>query len=243
MIKFSVLLIGALLIGITKAGFGGGAGLIVGPMLMLVFPAKESLGMMLPLLFACDVVSLFFYWRKWDKLNIIFIVPGAVVGIGIGSIFLGRFDDRILAKMIGITAIGFALLQILRHQLMRRNKQFKTQLWQGISVGAATGFFSTVAHLGGVLTMMFLLVQQLENQVFVATAALIYFSINLFKIPVYLKLNVMNTKILLRILPFLPLIAVGTMLGVYLNRRTSAKMFSRIILTIVFLTGIRLILK
>ncbi|MEC7866691.1 MAG: TSUP family transporter, partial [Candidatus Poribacteria bacterium] len=68
MIKFSVLLIGALLIGITKAGFGGGAGLIVGPMLMLVFPAKESLGMMLPLLFACDVVSLFFYWRKWDKL-------------------------------------------------------------------------------------------------------------------------------------------------------------------------------
>jgi len=199
--------------------------------------------MMLPLLFACDVVSLFFYWRKWDKLNIIFIVPGAVVGIGIGSIFLGRFADRILAKMIGITAIGFALLQILRHQLMRRNKQFKPQLWQGISVGAATGFFSTVAHLGGVLTMMFLLVQQLENQVFVATAALIYFSINLFKIPVYLKLNVMNTKILLRILPFLPLIAVGTMLGVYLNRRTSAKMFSRIILTIVFLTGIRLILK
>ena len=156
---------------------------------------------------------------------------------------MGRFDDRILAKMIGITAIGFALLQILRHQLMRRNKQFKTQLWQGILVGVATGFFSTVAHLGGVLTMMFLLVQQLENQVFVATAALIYFSINLFKIPVYLKLNVMNTKILLRILPFLPLIAVGTMLGVYLNRRTSAKMFSRIILTIVFLTGIRLILK
>ena len=243
MIKFSVLLIGALLIGITKAGFGGGAGLIVGPMLMLVFPAKESLGMMLPLLFVCDVVSLFFYWRKWDKLNIAFIIPGAVVGIGIGSIFLGRFDDRILAKMIGITAIGFALLQILRHQLMQRKEQFRTQPWLGILVGAFTGFFSTVAHLGGVLTMMFLLAQQLENQVFVATAALIYFSINLFKIPVYLKLNIITTQILLRILPFLPLITVGTMLGVYLNRRTSAKMFTKIILTIVFLTGIRLILK
>ena len=243
MIKFSVLLIGALLIGITKAGSGGGAGLIVGPMLMLVFPAKESLGMMLPLLFVCDVVSLFFYWRKWDKLNIAFIIPGAVVGIGIGSIFLGRFDDRILAKMIGITAIGFALLQILRHQLMQRKEQFRTQPWLGILVGAFTGFFSTVAHLGGVLTMMFLLAQQLENQVFVATAALIYFSINLFKIPVYLKLNIITTQILLRILPFLPLTAVGTMLGVYLNRRTSAKMFTKIILTIVFLTGIRLILK
>ncbi|MEC8842112.1 MAG: sulfite exporter TauE/SafE family protein, partial [Candidatus Poribacteria bacterium] len=154
MIKFSVLLIGALLIGITKAGFGGGAGLIVGPMLMLVFPAKESLGMMLPLLFVCDVVSLFFYWRKWDKLNIAFIIPGAVVGIGIGSIFLGRFDDRILAKMIGISAIGFALLQILLNQLIQRKKQFGTQPWLGILVGAATGFFSTVAHLGGVLTMM-----------------------------------------------------------------------------------------
>ena len=243
MIKFSVLLIGALLIGITKAGFGGGAGLIVGPMLMLVFPAKESLGMMLPLLFVCDVVSLFFYWRKWDKLNIAFIIPGAVVGIGIGSIFLGRFDDQILAKMIGITAIGFALLQILRHQLMQRKEQFRTQPWLGILVGAFTGFFSTVAHLGGVLTMMFLLAQQLENQVFVATAALIYFSINLFKIPVYLKLNIISTQILLRILPFLPLIAVGTMLGVYSNRRTSAKMFTKIILTIVFLTGIRLIFK
>jgi uncharacterized membrane protein YfcA len=145
--------------------------------------------------------------------------------------------------MIGITAIGFALLQILRHQLMQRKEQFRTQPWPGILVGAFTGFFSTVAHLGGVLTMMFLLAQQLENQVFVATAALIYFSINLFKIPVYLKLNIITTQILLRILPFLPLIAVGTMLGVYLNRRTSAKMFTKIILTIVFLTGIRLILK
>ena len=243
MIEFSVLLIGALLIGITKAGFGGGAGLIVGPILMQVFPAKESLGMMLPLLFVCDVVSLFFYWRKWDKRNIAFIVPGAVAGIGIGSIFLGRLNDQILAKMVGITAIGFALLQILRHQLTRRNKQFKIQPWIGILVGAATGFFSTVAHLGGVLTMMFLLAQQLKNQTFVATAALIYFSINFFKIPVYMKLNVMNTRILLRIIPFLPLIAVGTALGFYLNRRASAKMFTRIILTIVFLTGIKLILK
>ena len=126
---------------------------------------------------------------------------------------------------------------------MQRKEQFRTQPWLGILVGAFTGFFSTVAHLGGVLTMMFLLAQQLENQVFVATAALIYFSINLFKIPVYLKLNIITTQILLRILPFLPLIAVGTMLGVYLNRRTSAKMFTKIILTIVFLTGIRLILK
>ena len=243
MIKFSVLLIGTLLIGITKAGFGGGAGLIVGPMLMLIYPTKESLGMMLPLLFICDIVSLFFYWRKWDKLNIAFIVPGAVVGIGIGSIFLGRFDDRILAKMIGITAIGFALLQILQHQRLKGKEQFKTQPGLGILVGAATGFFSTIAHLGGVLTMMFLLSQNLKNQVFVATATLIYFSVNLLKIPVYIKLNVMNAQILLRILPFFPLIAIGATLGFYLNHRTSAKAFSKIILTIVFLTGIKLILK
>ena len=55
MIKSLLLNLSALLVGLTKAGFGGGSGLVVGPILLQVFPAKETIGMMLPLLFACDI--------------------------------------------------------------------------------------------------------------------------------------------------------------------------------------------
>jgi hypothetical protein len=241
-IEFFVLCFAALLIGITKAGFGGGTGVVIGPILALMFPAKETVGLMLPMLFLCDIASLFPYWRKWDNRNVAVLMPGAVIGIVIGSFALGIVDDQTLARTIGGMAMIFALLQIYRDWKLRTAKPFMPQVWHGTLAGLGTGFVSTLSHVGGVLTTMYLIPQRMDNVRFVGTTTAVYFLVNLCKIPAYVKLNMVNLNVLQRDLPLFPLVLVGTWLGVYLNRRVPSAWFSKVVLAIVLVTGVKLLM-
>ncbi len=53
-----------LFIGVAKAGFGGGLGMLVTPLCVLAFGPKTAIGVLLPLLCAGDVFSLYHYWRR-----------------------------------------------------------------------------------------------------------------------------------------------------------------------------------
>ena len=109
-----VLYLAALLIGLSKAGFGGGTGILVTPMLASILPAKEAVGLMLPLLFATDIMALVHYWGKWNRRNVLFLVPGALVGILIGTMILGIIPDIYLKKFIGAMACIFGIFQGVR---------------------------------------------------------------------------------------------------------------------------------
>lgn len=242
-LQYAALGFSALFIGVSKAGFGGGTGLLTGPLLALLFPAKESVGLMLPLLFACDLASLYAYWRKWDSRNVMVIMPGAVVGIIIGTLALDSVSDFLLAKTIGAMAVCFGCLQIYRQRFRSTDSAFEPRWWHGLLTGFGTGFISTLSHVGGVLTTMYLIPQRLDSERFVGTTTLIYFLVNLCKIPSYLMLGMIDGDVIRRDLWLFPIVIAGTALGVYLNRRVPGIWFSRAVLAIVLITGITLLVK
>jgi len=92
----SLLLAGfaVLFIGVAKAGFGGGLGMLVTPLCVLAFGPKAAIGILLPLLCAGDAFSLYHYWRKWRAENLKFLLPGTVVGVVIGVQLVGQFSPR-----------------------------------------------------------------------------------------------------------------------------------------------------
>jgi uncharacterized membrane protein YfcA len=235
--------VAALLIGVSKAGFGGGTGILVGPILALVFQGKEAIALMLPLLFACDLASVYFYWRQWDWQNVIGLLPGAAVGILLGSLVLDALSDQMLAQCIGIMAISFAVLQLGRSWFARSAKPLQPRFWLSTLIGLGTGFVSTLSHVGGILTSMYLLAQGLDNQRFVGTTTAVYFLINLGKFPVFFAQGLLGEAIWLRDLPMFPVVFAGTALGAYLNRRVSAEWFSRVVLAFVLVTGIMLLIQ
>ena len=105
--EYIILYLCALMIGVTKAGFGGGTGLIVTPLLASIMPAKEAVGLMLPLLFTTDIFAMFHYFGKWDKKNVLALLPGALIGILIGTLILKDLSDIHLRKSIGVIACIF----------------------------------------------------------------------------------------------------------------------------------------
>ena len=81
--------LGVMLVGISKAGFGGGLGMLTTPLCVLAFSAEGkaptfAIGVLLPLLCAGDAFSIFHYWGKWERRNLKYLLPGVVVGVVVG---------------------------------------------------------------------------------------------------------------------------------------------------------------
>ena len=59
-------LLGVFLIGLSKAGFAAGLGMLSTPLMAQAVPARTAIGTILPLLCLADVFALVVYWRRWD---------------------------------------------------------------------------------------------------------------------------------------------------------------------------------
>jgi uncharacterized membrane protein YfcA len=228
-------------IGISKAGFGGGVGILVTPVVALVFPPTEAIGILLPLLSAGDAFSLYHYWGKWEKSNVRYLIPGTFVGIVCGIGLIGILSDRYLGQAIGVICIVFVLFQWIREYVHNGLETYKPRQWHGNICGLFAGITSTIAHAAGSVVSIFLLPQRLDKEIFVGTTVLVFAIINWMKLPFFIWKGLIHRHTLLMDLCFLPLIPVGVWLGVWMNRRLPAKHFTHIIYVIVLLTGIELL--
>ena len=118
----STILIAALavlFIGLSKAGFGGGLGMLTTPLCVFAFGPKQAIGILLPLLCAGDAFSLYHYWGKWERRNLKFLLPGVVIGVVIGVQLIGRFSARELNIAIGLLAVAFVVFQFVKEIIFR----------------------------------------------------------------------------------------------------------------------------
>ena len=68
------------LVGIGKAGFGGGVGVIATPLMALAMGERAAIGVLLPVLCACDAFSVMHYYKHWDRRSVALLMPGALLG-------------------------------------------------------------------------------------------------------------------------------------------------------------------
>jgi uncharacterized membrane protein YfcA len=231
----------ALFIGVSKAGFGGGLGVLTTPLCALAFPPKIALGILLPLLCAGDLFSLYHYWGKWEKRNLLYLLPGAVVGVVVGVHFVGHFSPRQLNIAIGVIAVTFVLFHVLRERIFRAEGAFAPTQKFGIPCGILTGITSSFAHGAGPVVSMFLVPQRLPKEIFVGTMVLTFTCVNWIKVPFFTANGVITWATFKQSLVFFPLMPLGVWLGVWLNRRCSEGWFARVVLIALFLSGLQLI--
>ena len=251
--RLAFAIVAVLFIGISKAGFGGGLGLLTTPLAVLTFGSKDAIGIILPLLCAGDAFSLWNYWRKWDARNLRFLLPGVIVGIIIGVQLIGRFSARELNIAIGCIAVAFVLFQLVKEKIFRAEGTFAPNHRIGVPIGIASGITSTFAHGAGPIISMFLIPQRLSKEVFVATNVLIFTYVNWLKmpffcidrsqinLPVFAPQSLITRHTLFTSLVFFPLVPLGVWLGVWMNKRISERAFLKVVYTFLFVTGLELI--
>ncbi len=234
-----------MLVGIAKAGFGGGVGMVATPLMALTISVTDAAAILLPLLIVADIFSIRHYYNQFDLRSIKLMVPGAWVGVLIGGLLFRYFGnpehEGILRVGLGVLSLVFVLYQFTRARLAGLLAKSNPPDYAGVLFGSAAGFTSTLAHAGGPPATMYLLPQKFPRQIFVGTNVVFFFILNLSKLPVYGYLGLLRIGNLATILILAPLALLGVTLGIWLNKRFSEVWFDRVIYVGLLFTGIELI--
>ena len=76
------------------------------PLLAMAFPAKASVGLLLPILIFADLFSVGYYRRHGQWQHLVKLLPWAVVGIGVGYLILSKIDSQTLKPLIGFVVLA-----------------------------------------------------------------------------------------------------------------------------------------
>ena len=238
---YMMLAVGGFLVGVMRAGFGGGVGVVAAPIMALVIPAKLTLGVILPLSLATDVISVRYYWGHWVGKHVKALLPGMVVGVLLGGGVLDLIPEEWFRRILGGLACLFAVLQVLKDRILTDVKP--PGYWARFGVGIVLGVVSSLIHAGGVVLMLYLLPQGLSGRTFVATAWLFGVILNVMKLVVYLSLDIITPQTLMMDVWLLPALVLGALVGIVMNKRLSPMWFNRIVLVLVLGIGLKLMIS
>lgn len=239
--KIVVVLASAFLIGFSKTGLPNMIIFVI-TLLMLAFPAKESIGILLPLLLIGDGFALTYHRRNVVWRHLIVLLPWVLVGMVIGYFTLLYVTNEQLKPIIGV----IVLLMICVHFILNflgqdMQRILPSSAWFVSSMGVLAGFTTMVGNAaGGVMTVYFL-VRGLPKNELIGTGVWFYLSVNLIKFPFYLQLGIINKDILLLSFMLIPIIFIGAFVGIRLLRIIPQRLFQRLILLFATIGGIYLL--
>ena len=233
--------VGVFLIGLSKAGFATGLGMLSTPLVAQALPARVAIGVVLPLLCFADVLTLGVYWRRWDSRLVVWPLAGALLGIGAATLFVTTISELALRQSIGATGLALTVLLVVRNHF-HPHAVYRPSPWHGVLVGVAAGFSSTIAHAAGPILALYLLAQRLEKTSFVATTGLFFTVNNLLKVPPYAATGLIDAATLDLSLRYAAAVPVGIAVGWWANRHVPQRHFDAIVAGLMILTSLELLL-
>ncbi len=225
----------AFMIGLAKGGLGGTLGALATPLLALVMPADQVIGLILPILMLADIFAVSFHWRRWNTKLVLLLIPGAVVGVTIGTFFITTAPTGTLRTALGVIVLIFAMYKIFENRIQGSLK-YHPRNWHGLLAGTITGFSSALAHTGGPPVSIYLL-----PRVFIATSAIFFFLLNWIKVPYYWYAGLFNFQLLWQIAWLLPLVPIGVWVGRWGASKVDKGTFDRIITGLLVVAALLLI--
>ena len=230
----------AFMIGLAKGGLGGTLGALATPLLALVMPADQVIGLILPILMFADIFAIAFHWRRWNNMLVLLLLPGAVVGVTIGTFFITNAPTESLRTALGVIVLVFALYKIFESRL-QSSLAYHPRNWHGSLAGTITGFSSALAHTGGPPVSIYLLLQDVTPRVFIATSAIFFFLLNWIKVPYYWYAGLFNFELLAQIVWLLPLVPLGVWVGRWGAGKVDKQTFEWIITGLLVVAALLLI--
>ena len=163
---------GVFLICFMKGAFGGGFSIIGIPLLSIVMDPVTAGGLLAPLFIAMDLFALR-YWKPstWSKPDLALLVPGLVVGIGLGYLLFRVVDHRAVTIIMAVTTLTFVGLWLAGGSEVTIRPRSSPK---AVAAGLASGVTTMVAHSGGPPLAMYLLPRGLNKDVYAGTTSLFF---------------------------------------------------------------------
>jgi uncharacterized membrane protein YfcA len=235
-----LLAIAAFGIGITKSGFSG-VSMVHVILFAYVFGARESTGIVLPMLIAGDIFAMTVYGKhaNWKYVRRMF--GPAMIGLVAGWLLMFRLDEKYYRPLIGTIILGLTVLQIIRIWKEEWLADVPHARWFAWSMGILVGLTTMLANAAGPVFGLYLLAIGLPKMEFVGTAAWFFLLLNISKIPFSWSLGLIRLDTLALNAALMPLIGLGLWIGTMVVRRIPQKLFDSLILIFTGVAALRML--
>lgn len=229
-----------LVIGFSKTAIGGLASIAIA-IFASVMPAKESTAAILLLLITGDLVAVWHYRHAdWSLLRR--LIPGILPGLGLGALFLAVVDDTTLRRGIGVLLLVLAGLQLLLKWLSPE-RALGTSYAAGLGTGIAAGFTTMTANAAGAIMTLYLVAQVVDKRRFLGTGAVLFFGVNVTKVPFSVGLGLMHWDTVRLSLLLAPAVLLGAWIGLHTAKRLSQLHFDRAVLAATVVSALALVIR
>lgn len=181
---------------------------------------------------ASNLSKIILFKKGVDKKLLLTMGIPALIFVGLGAL-LSKFINVSVAELIMA-----CFLIILSSTLLIKEITIKPTLTNSISGGILSGFLAGLIGTGGAIRGLTLTAFNLEQQAFIATSAIIDLGVDgtrsiIYAFNGYVHLHDLYLILLLFIVSF-----IGTWIGKILLNHVSEKIFKRIVLSLILITGI-----
>lgn len=240
--QVAIVILCAIFIGVSKTGLPT-LGVLVVATMATIFPARESIGIVLPMLITADIIAVTYYRKSVNWKTLFSLIPWVLGGIIAGYILLYTIvASRPIEIILGVIIISLVAIQLVRFRWGADllNAMPQSKVFVGV-MGTLAGFTTMVGNAAGPIMAVFLIAIALPKREFIGTGAWFFLSVNLIKVPMYGHLGLITGETILfnawLVLPIL----MGTFLGIRFLPLIPQKHFNIIILILAAIGGIRLL--
>lgn len=209
------------MIAFSKGAFGGGGASLGVPLLSFIMDPVSAAIVVAPLISFMDLfVVQSFGTQSWSKPDLKTLIPGLLIGLGLGYLLVSEVDARIVGIVIG----GVTLL-FVGHWFLFARRQISGAMAPNVPLsllaGTASGFSTFIAHAGGPPITMYLIRRGLDKAAFVGTMAAFFTLGNLLKLGPYGLLMAHKPATAAAALLLAPIVPLGVKIGVVAHHRFS----------------------
>lgn len=240
-IFYVVLAVAALMVGMGKGGFGVAFAALATPLLAMILPVDKVLALMLVVQMVADVFAVGAHWKRWDHRLVITLLPGALAGVTIGTVFITAVSAQALRTTLAVVILLFTLYKVFERSLLR-GVAYRPRPWHSPLAGGISGFTSAVANNGGPPVTIYLLLHNLQPRTFIATTAIFFLLLNYIKLPFYLYAGLFDWALLRSALWILPLAPIGVWIGKAFVLRVNKELYERVILLFLVISALLVLL-
>lgn len=239
--QWVLLYVGAMISGFSKTGIPGISILSVS-IFALVLPARESTGVVLPMLIFADMFAYFVYRKNLEWRRVGRLLPGALVGLALGWLALGHVNNQQASRLIGVIVALMLGLHVWRRARQAADDTTPPPAWFGPFIGVFAGITTMVANAAGPVMTLYLLAMRLPKLEFLGTSAAFFLLINWIKVPFIAQLGLITPATLTLNLYLLPAVALGALLGRPIVQRVNQRIFENVALVLAAAAAARLLL-
>ena len=236
----AIALAGAFCLGVAKTGFPGLA--IVNVLIVAeLFGAKNSVGIILPLLIVCDLIvyPLFRKYASWRQVWP--LIPVIMIGVVIGYFLLDNVEEITSRRLIGVIVLLMLVLQLFREYKKDFLEHLPVSKTFFVATGLTIGISTMLANAAGSVYSIYALVKKMSKEDFLGIGARIFLLVNVLKIPFLTDLNLINADSLLLNVLLLPGIVAGIYLGKTLIRIVPQRAFEILLYVFSLIAGVKLL--